>query len=411
VNAAAEVGVVLSGGGANGAYEVGVLRALVHGHSPATGYLPLDPAVYAGTSVGAYNAAVMVSRPGTPATDTADELQALWLDRIANSLERCGNGVFRVRGAPFQFLSPGCLARPVRSLLDFGADAAHLAAFGLVKGAQFVSSEAPLQSRLLSLIDLEAFVSESPFKQLVAESIDLDRLRRSDKELIVAATNWELGVLKLYSKGEIADVTGTDSILASAALPGIFPPVAIAGVPYVDGGVLLNTPLGPVVAAGATTIHLVFIDPHVRNIALAALPSSVDTFYRLFAIIWAANVRQDLLTAAAINGMLQAIQGEGAAAPAEPRPHAGGSPLRQQALGRIAAGRPYRELTIHVYRPATALGSGEGVLDFNRTRLAELIEMGYQDALGHDCVAAGCLRPGASRAPGEAGAGRRGEAR
>jgi len=378
VSAAAETGVVLSGGGANGAYEVGVLEALIQGRSPATGYRPIDPGVYAGTSVGAFNAAVMASRPGLPAGAAVAELRALWLDRVANSLEHCGNGVYRVRGAPFQLLSPGCLAHPVEALLELGADAANLAAYGLVKGAQFLASDAPLQSRLVSLIDLEAFISESPFKRLLAETIDLDRLRRSAKRLIVAATDWERGRLQLFSKEQIADAVGTDGILASAALPGIFPPVPIDGVPYVDGGVRLNSPLGPVIAAGATTIHLVFLDPHIYNIALTPLPSTADTFYRLTAIIWAANVRQDLLAAAAINALV----------------HRSAAPENR--------GRPYREVTIHVYRPATALGGGDSVLDFHARRLAGLIELGFQDAASHDCAAAGCVVAGA----GAAAAGR-----
>ena len=51
--------VVLSGGGANGAYEVGVLLALCEGASPATDYVPLSAEIYTGTSVGAYNVAFM----------------------------------------------------------------------------------------------------------------------------------------------------------------------------------------------------------------------------------------------------------------------------------------------------------------------------------------------------------------
>jgi hypothetical protein len=52
---------VLSGGGANGAYEVGVLKALLTGQSPATEFQPLDPDIFTGTSVGAFNAALLVS--------------------------------------------------------------------------------------------------------------------------------------------------------------------------------------------------------------------------------------------------------------------------------------------------------------------------------------------------------------
>lgn len=387
------IGVVLSGGGANGAYEVGVLQALLEGASPATGFRPIDPPIYTGTSVGAYNAAFMCSRPGVAAAATAGELKAIWLECIADNLGHCGNGVFRVRGAPFQFLDPGCLARPLRSVLAAGRDAAELAAFSLVKGAEFATSHSSLQSRLLSLVDLDALISESPLKQLVEKSVDLDRLRLSDKQLVIAATDWEHGLSRLYSKPDVVTL-GTDVILASAALPGIFRPVPIDGVPFVDGGVLLNTPLAPAIRCGADTIHVIFLDPLIRNISSPPLPSSLDTFYRLFAIIWAANIRRDVLRIAAINHVLERWQGEGLPVPAGLPGWTSEIKELLDVLLRAAEGRPYRPLNVHVYRPATDLGSGEGLLDFGRRRLAALVELGYQDAASHDCVRAGCVLAG-----------------
>lgn len=386
-------GVVLSGGGANGAYEVGVLKALAQGASPATDYRPIDPEVYTGTSVGAYNATVLASRPGQTASAVIEELEEIWLDRIADTFWNCGNGVFRVRGLPFQLLDPECFLRPFQVLADFGRDSAELAAYGVVKGAQLATSEASLQSRLLSLIDLDAFVSESPLQGLIEDTIDLDGLRRSAKRLTIAASNWQIGVLRLFSKQEIADVLGTDAILASAALPGIFPPVSLGGVPFVDGGVLLNTPLKPAIRDGATTVHVIFLDPLVRNIPLKPLPSSLDTFFRMFAIIWASSLRKDILLAAGINRMIELLErGETESA----RTEEGRTFLEMgwRIYRRIEEGRRYRKLTVHVFRPQSALGEGEGILDFQRSRLQALVQMGYRDAANHDCQAAGCVRLG-----------------
>ena len=47
--------VVLSGGGANGAYEAGCLKAIFGGHSPATGKQPVEADIFTGTSVGSFN--------------------------------------------------------------------------------------------------------------------------------------------------------------------------------------------------------------------------------------------------------------------------------------------------------------------------------------------------------------------
>jgi NTE family protein len=384
MSAAGRTGVVLSGGGANGAYEVGVLKALIHGASPATGYRPIDPETYTGTSVGAYNAAVMASRPGQPATAVAEELERLWLERIADTLRRCGNGVFRVRGLPFQFLDPGCLVRPLQVLTNFARDSVDLTAVGLVKGAQFAASDTSLQSRVLSLIDLQAFVSASPLHGLVEETIDLAALRRSAQRLSIAATDWERGVFRLFSKQEIADIFGTDAILASAAIPGIFAPVQVGGVFYVDGGVLLNTPLKPAIADGATIIHVIFLDPLVSNIPLKPLPSTLDTFDRMLVI---------QMAAAGINRMLELLK---RGAPESASREEAGTFLRVawQMYRRMLADRELRELTVHIYRPQTALGEGEGLLDFQHARLQRLIEMGYGDAVAHDCAVDGCLLPG-----------------
>jgi NTE family protein len=51
---AGETALVLSGGGAYGAFSVGVIKALFAGRSPSTGYQPLQPGIFTGTSVGAF---------------------------------------------------------------------------------------------------------------------------------------------------------------------------------------------------------------------------------------------------------------------------------------------------------------------------------------------------------------------
>src|SRR5262252_4250748 len=87
--------VVLSGGGANGAYEIGVMEALCSGRAHHGRLEPFTPAVFVGTSVGSYNAAAMVSLStwGWPAA--VRKLRDVWLQRIAGRDDKA-NGVFRV---------------------------------------------------------------------------------------------------------------------------------------------------------------------------------------------------------------------------------------------------------------------------------------------------------------------------
>lgn len=67
----------------------------------------------------------------------------------------------------------------------------------------------------------------------------------------VVATNLETGAETWFSSGPI-----TDPLLASSAMPGIFPPVEIDGVAYIDGGVANNIPFSRAVELGATKIYV-----------------------------------------------------------------------------------------------------------------------------------------------------------
>src|SRR4051812_32398512 len=104
---------ILSGGGAYGAFEVGVLKALCG--SDAT--KPLDPGIFTGTSVGSFNAAVMSMQPDAPASATVSLLERLWLERVADSPgDDRGNGVYRLRGNPGRYFDLS-LGDPARALI------------------------------------------------------------------------------------------------------------------------------------------------------------------------------------------------------------------------------------------------------------------------------------------------------
>src|SRR5262245_2245654 len=92
---------VVSVGGADGAYGVVIMKALFEGDSPATGYTQLDPSIFTGTSAGAYNAAFMVSQGDTDNRAVVAVLARIWIDQISGGGRACGNGVYRIRGNPF----------------------------------------------------------------------------------------------------------------------------------------------------------------------------------------------------------------------------------------------------------------------------------------------------------------------
>jgi NTE family protein len=89
-----------------------------------------------------------------------------------------------------------------------------------------------LAGRRRSLFD------DHPLRELIARHVTFDRLEDAPIPVHVVAVEVLTGKDVLLSSGP-----AVDSVLASAALPALFDPVEIAGVPYMDGGVGNNTPI------------------------------------------------------------------------------------------------------------------------------------------------------------------------
>ena len=383
--------VVLTGGGAKGAYEIGILKALADGRSPATGYQPLEVEILTGTSVGAYNAAFLVSQHGAGARQAVASLEAIWRERVANTVKTCGNGIFRVRDAPLNALEPGCLARPLEVLADTVEDAGFWARYLAVRGTEFLtSSRQSLENRLLDTVNVAALFDAKPLYKLIDDTVSRAGLGASDKTLTIAATDWNHGKVRLFSRPELAGPVGLRGIAASTAIPGIFPPVSIDGVDYHDGGVLLNTPLKPAITDGADIIHVIFLDPQIVDIPLSQPPNTVDTIYRMFMITSSALFKNDLARAAGIQNELRLHRDLGIISD-DFRRVLTDRGANSRVLRRFREKRPYRPLSIHCYRPKTDLGGGAGLLDFSGNFIDRLIAEGYRDAIGHDCEAEGCV--------------------
>ena len=143
---------------------------------------------------------------------------------------------------------------------------------------------------------------------------------------------------------------------------------------------LLNTPLGPAIRAGAREIHIVYLDPDIRSIPLAAQENTLETLYRMQQIAWAAAVRADIDAALRINNVLSLID--------ETRKEHPEAPLLGPMTKKYAG---YHPLTIHRYFPREDFGGALGLLNLQRSRIRELIERGFSDASSHDCGEAGCV--------------------
>jgi NTE family protein len=155
------------------------------------------PDLIVGTSVGALNGAFIASRPATPAT--AHELADVW------------HGTGRWDVFP---------RNPLTGFLGFFGARDHL-------------------------------VSNHGLRKLVADNLEVEPLEESPIPLHVITTDLLSGRELRLSRGD-----ALEAVIASAAIPGIFPAVKRDGRLLIDGGVANNTPIFDAIELGAERIFV-----------------------------------------------------------------------------------------------------------------------------------------------------------
>lgn len=101
----------------------------------------------------------------------------------------------------------------------------------------------------------------------------------------VIATDLETGAERCFTSGPV-----TPPLLASCAMPGVYPPVEIEGRMYTDGGVANNVPISPAVTLGAKTIYVMDSTSHSHQ--MRPLNRPID--YLLHAFTLARSQRLEL---------------------------------------------------------------------------------------------------------------------
>ena len=185
---------VLQGGGALGAYQVGVYEAL---HEAG-----IEPEWVIGTSIGALNAAVIA---GNAPADRLPRLRELW-QRLEQS----------------------------NSLADFWT------LFYGIPG--FFSPRLPAWGGWKAKVGLDAasFYSTAPLRETLAQLVAPGSLGKQIR-LTVGAVNVTSGAMRYFDSRDGA--LGLDEVMASGALPPGFPAIRVDGEAYWDGGLYSNTPL------------------------------------------------------------------------------------------------------------------------------------------------------------------------
>ncbi len=199
---------VLQGGGALGAFHVGVYQAL---HTAG-----IEPDWVIGTSIGAINGAIIA---GNRPEHRLERLHAFW----EGVQQHAGDG------APPFFSA-------------FGQTLANMST--ITKGIPSFFTPSPtalLGNRAQVGIDHAAYYSTQPLRETLTELVDLDYLNSRHTRLTVGAVNARNGEMRYFdSRKETIEIS---HIMASGALPPAFPAVRIDGEPYWDGGLYSNTPI------------------------------------------------------------------------------------------------------------------------------------------------------------------------
>jgi predicted acylesterase/phospholipase RssA len=172
--ASQHVAVVLSGGAALAAYEVGVMKALFEGECASTNYQRLDPGIITGTSAGAVNGAVLVSQGGVEIRRAVEYLEAAWVQLIAGETAASANGVFRVRLDPRQYA--GGLGEMAAAAAEDGAE---LTRSIIRRGYNFALSRSDSAQGLIAQVDFTELISTEPFGHTLRRVIDASNIRES----------------------------------------------------------------------------------------------------------------------------------------------------------------------------------------------------------------------------------------
>ena len=124
--------------------------------------------------------------------------------------------------------------------------------------------------RLLDLLRIATrrahLVDPSALRRLLERHLPYRLLEQAVLPTHVVATDMVLGVERLLSAGPVVD-----AVMASTAIPGVFPPVRIDERELIDGGVANNTPISSALALGATRIIVL---PTGFSCALRSIPKS-----------------------------------------------------------------------------------------------------------------------------------------
>jgi len=359
---------ILPGAGARGAYQVGVLKAIA-GLLPERAPNPF--AVISGTSAGAINAAVLASRANRFSLAVA-EMERVWANFRAHQVYRTDN--WTMLKSSLHWLTAivlgGLGVRNPRSLLD----------------------SAPLRDLLAANVNFANIQRAIEQGQLGALSVTASAYSSSRSVTFFQGREGLKPWARVRRVGRPARI-GLDHLMASSAVPFVFPPVRLAGEFYGDGAMRHGAPLSSAIHLGADRLLVIGVrdehpDPEPAEGAPVEPPSFAHLAGYMLDTLFMDGLYADLERLARINLIMEQVEGKTlGGAVARLRPVSALIIVPREDVREVAS-RHIHELPRAVrllLRRVGAMNRGGmqviSYLLFESGFTRELIDMGFRDAM------------------------------
>jgi len=353
------LGLVLSGGGARGAYQVGAVAALAE-------RLPgLEFPILTGMSAGAINTAWLAAHPG-PLAESVAGLAAQWRRLTSDQVSQVRPT--RLTRSAVRWLWQGVTQQKrgpatVRGLVD----------------------TAPLRLFLEGCLTLDGIDRNLAEHRLRA--VALTAVSYASGRAVTFVQGGPSGAL--WERTERVAVRARitlDHVMASAAVPLVFPAIKMGEEFYGDGGVGAVAPLAPAIHLGARGIVAISTaSPSTRRETESVpYPSVAEVLGLLFRAIFVDALEADAQRLERVNRLLTAVP-ESAAPPDGLRPVELLVIRPSRSLSQMAVGRD-RLLPPAIRQIVQAFGGGRSnaseflaYLLFHPEYTSPLAELGYED--------------------------------